>query len=92
MCMYQKKIYNHYIDKWLWVNCGRCKACLQQKANARAARIRMHAQRTGEIALFFGLTYDDDSVPYVMKSDCCAGAEVPVYRQKLSRYGCRCCW
>lgn len=48
--------------------CGRCSACKQQSANRRARRIRQHSPN-GTSCFFVTLTYDNDNVPYVLKSD-----------------------
>lgn len=64
MCTYSKYIYNRYLNKSILVSCGKCPACLQQKANARAMRIRNHNYNSC-LALFLTLTYDNKFVPYV---------------------------
>lgn len=86
MCTHKKKIFNRYANQWLYVDCGVCPACLQQKANRRATRIRNHAQSTGQLGVFITLTYDNRFIPYVRKSDICLGCELPVYRDNSVRY------
>lgn len=80
MCVNKKKIFNRYANQWLYVNCGCCDACLQEKANRRATRIRNHAQTTGQIAVFVTLTYSNDFVPYIKKDEIKYGKEINVYR------------
>ena len=57
MCEHSKYVHNKYIHKSILVSCGKCSACLQQKANARAQRIRNH--NDGRLCLFLTLTYDN---------------------------------
>lgn len=85
MCTRKKRIFNRYAGQWLYVDCGTCPCCLQQKANRRATRIRNHAQTTGQIGVFVTLTYDNDYIPYIRKSDVVLGANVPVYRDNTVR-------
>lgn len=95
MCRNSKYIYNQYIHKSLLVSCGKCDACLQQKANARANRIRNHGSE-GSLCLFLTLTYDNKYVPYIKKDDLLAARtvndsrtlgvlSVPVYRDYTVR-------
>lgn len=51
-----------------YFDCGHCPACSQRKANRRAARIRNHHPQ-GFVSYFVTLTYSNDYVPYVLKSD-----------------------
>ena len=67
MCDFTKYVYNKYIRKSLAVECGKCPACLQRKANARAMRIRNH--NDGKLCLFITCTYDNRFVPYVKVDD-----------------------
>lgn len=64
MCLFPSYVYNKYIRKHILTDCGHCSACLQQKASRRANRIRYNASPE-TIALFFTLTYDNNSVPYI---------------------------
>lgn len=68
MCTHQRWIYNRYSMRKVLVKCGKCDACMQEKANRSATRIRNHSNQ-GTIALFFTLTYSNDYVPYIRKSD-----------------------
>ena len=40
MCTNQKRVFNKYTKRWMYVNCGHCPACLQQKASYRVQRIK----------------------------------------------------
>lgn len=79
MCQYVKKIYNRYSQSFVWVNCGYCKECLQDKAERRALRIR-NSIGNGEINLFVTLTYDNRFLPVIKRSDIDVQKDVPVYR------------
>lgn len=80
MCINKKRIFNRYAQQWLYVNCGYCEACLQEKANRRATRIRNHAQTTGQIGVFVTLTYANDFVPYIKKDEIRYGEKINIYR------------
>lgn len=68
MCTHTYKVYNKYIHKFVRVKCGHCSACLQEKANRRANKIRFNL-KDGEICLFVTLTYDNKFVPYFTLDD-----------------------
>lgn len=85
MCLNARYIFNPYSRRKVLVNCGKCKACLQEKACARSNRIRNNIY-DGEIALFVTLTYKNEFVPYVRKSDLCLpGLDVDIYRDSSCR-------
>ena len=80
MCTNKRKIYNKYTHKPLYVNCGYCPACQQEKANKNASRIRSN-RLPGQIALFVHLTYLNECVPYILKSDLSKSPDsINVYR------------
>lgn len=68
MCLYKKQITNKYTGKKMYVKCGKCPACQQEKAERRKARIRNHVGKK-DIALFVTLTYTNDCIPYIRKSE-----------------------
>lgn len=84
MCVNKKLITNPYTKERLFVNCGKCSACLQQKANHRAFIIDNN-ERCDELTLFVTLTYSNDFLPYFRKSDIEQGKFI-VYRQKQIRF------
>ena len=67
MCTNKRYITNVHGRKLL-VNCGHCPACLQEKANRRAYKIKCHSA-PDNVCLFVGLTYTNDFVPYFKKSE-----------------------
>lgn len=80
MCTHQRYVYNQYTQKHVLVRCGKCEACLQEKANARTRRIKNH-QPDGCVPLFLTLTYSNDAIPYILHSDLASDDdEVPVWR------------
>ena len=86
MCTHTKLIRNPYTRDTLRVNCGKCPACLQQKASFRANRIRNNS-RAGDVTLFVTLTYKNEFIPYILEKDLADGVcQLPVYRQKNIRY------
>ena len=86
MCINCRYIYNHFSRRKVLVPCGKCKACQQEKALKRTNRIRNNSS-FGNIALFITLTYKNDFVPYIRKSDLSSSSlDVPVYRDAHCRY------
>lgn len=67
MCVNKREIINPYTHKKLYVNCGKCPACLQERADRRTLRIR-NALGAGQVCLFFTLTYRNDAIPYIKRS------------------------
>lgn len=67
MCVNRKEIINPYTHKSLVVDCGRCPACLQAKANKRARRIKEQLQDHDNY--FVTLTYDSRFAPYIYERD-----------------------
>lgn len=67
MCTNKHWITNK-LGKELFVKCGHCPACLQEKALARTQRIRNNSQ-AGQRVLFVTLTYDNEHIPYFRPSE-----------------------
>lgn len=85
MCLYQRYIKNPYTGKDVYVKCGHCNACMQEKASRRTSRIRNNVS-SDTTALFVTLTYANMFVPYVRRSDLKAFEfSVPVYRDATIR-------
>lgn len=86
MCTNLKSIYNRYIKRTLLVDCGKCPACQQQKANARANRIR-NTLEPGQICLFVTLTYKNCFCPYIDIRELSEGInlDVRLYRDAFGR-------
>lgn len=86
MCTNGRFIYNRYSGQNVFVRCGHCDACKQENAMKRTNRIRLH-QRNGYICLFVTLTYTNDFVPYVKKSDLMSDSlDINVYRRCTGRF------
>lgn len=91
MCTNCKYITNKYTHKRILVKCGKCPACIQERAAKRATRIRNHA-RNGYSFLFVTLTYSPDYLPFVYRDDLRVtdgyiniyrNADVRCYRNKI---------
>uniref|UniRef100_A0AAU8B5C3 Replication initiator protein n=1 Tax=Dulem virus 264 TaxID=3145741 RepID=A0AAU8B5C3_9VIRU len=65
MCTNISKIRNKYTGQTLYVPCGRCSSCLQQKASRRAAKIKNHFWGNKAHCYFITLTYDNKSIPFL---------------------------
>lgn len=93
MCLSKRWITNPYTHKRLYVSCGKCPACLQQKADKRAQKIR-YSVSPDEYSVFAHLTYANDHIPYISKSDAIALAPnkkthslyLPIYRDADVKY------
>lgn len=80
-----KWIFNPYIHKKVLVSCGKCDACRQEKACARANRIRNNVS-DGTIALFITLTYSNDYVPFIYRDDLLTSdIDINIYRNCTCR-------
>lgn len=62
MCVNQKFIKTKY-GKTILAKCGKCEACLQEKADKRASRIRNNSN--GKMVLFVTLTYRNNQIPWI---------------------------
>lgn len=88
MCRFRHKVVNPYTHRELYVDCGCCDACKQKKANKVAKRISLHQYGMSRymVPLFVHLTYLNECVPYVLRSDLEKIANghhlvsIPVYR------------
>lgn len=80
MCMHMRWVTNKYTHDRFLVSCGHCEACLQEKADRRAQRIKNEFS-ANTISLFITLTYDRFSCPYVLAEDVKnVTYPLPVYR------------
>lgn len=89
MCTNQKRVINPYTGQELFVKCGKCESCLQEKADRLTSRLNNHSTDYSKVCIFSTLTYKEEFVPYVLKSDLentnCY--EIPVYRDySVRRY------
>ena len=87
MCTHCRTVYNPYSRRTLLVKCGKCPSCLQEKAFARARRIKNNLD-DGMICLFFTLTYANDYLPYIDRMDLyedCFHEDVAIYRNASIR-------
>lgn len=94
MCTNRRYVTNKTTGARVLVDCGRCAACLQDKANRLTNKIRLNYSPNKSV-YFLTLTYDRISCPFVLDEDLYnrrAGDEIPVYREyriKRSRLGSR---
>lgn len=81
MCINKSWITNPYTHQRILVDCGKCPACLQAKANKRASKIRNH-MRSKYTVFFVTLTYSNDCCPYIDIND------LYRFRDKFDYHGC----
>ncbi|UPW41312.1 replication initiator protein [Sigmofec virus UA08Rod_4258] len=67
MCQFCRSISIPHSNHSIYVGCGKCPSCRQHAADKRAIRIRSNAP-ANFIPYFVTLTYDDSSVPYILRS------------------------
>lgn len=81
MCTNTREITNKYTGKRVRVECGKCPACLQKRANRRASMI---ANNLGKdyVHLFVSLKYSNSCVPYIFHEDVC-DPDVTIYRDSI---------
>lgn len=84
MCTNCRWIENPYTHKMVFVRCGKCDACKQEKANVRKRKIDNHFA-SGQVALFVTLTYDDRFLPYLKKSEITLHGTNSIYRDFYPR-------
>ncbi|MDE5568268.1 MAG: hypothetical protein K2J12_07480 [Muribaculaceae bacterium] len=68
MCVNKVRIYDDKRGIYNYFNCGSCPACRQQLADRRSRRIRAH-EPEGFTCYFITLTYRNEFVPYVKRSE-----------------------
>ena len=89
MCTHQRKIKNRYTGREMYVKCGHCPSCLQEKAAYRVSRIK--AQYSDDLTCFMvGLTYRRHDLPYVKRDEAYQFSRgrllsLPVYRDTRYR-------
>ena len=85
MCTHQRFVFNKYTKTSFLVKCGKCEACLQEKAYKRSFRIKQEVS-PDKICLFVTLTYDRASCPFVYKADIDIRKDIlPIYREYYTR-------
>ena len=84
MCTNQRLIHSRYSKRSMYVKCGRCKACQQEKAAKRVRRIN-DTKLDSYCCLMVTLTYSQGTCPYILREDAYNFANgdllhLPVYR------------
>lgn len=69
MCTNMRHIKNPTTGQLLFVKCGKCSSCLQEKANSVRRRILENVAPAGTVCYFITLTYHPNYVPYFRISD-----------------------
>lgn len=79
-CLSPKKIFNKYLGESVFVECGKCEACLTRRASRNALKCRLES-KAHEYCMFITLTYSQDNVPLmnVDFSDRCMDYKSLVY-------------
>ena len=68
MCINQKLIFPKYMKRPMYVKCGHCPACLQEKAVKRVRRIRNTASDS-LVCIMVALTYSRGTSPYIDREE-----------------------
>lgn len=90
MCTNKRHLINKYTHEDMWVDCGHCKACLQNKAFKQSNRIRNEYSEDWK-TIFCTLTYDKFSCPFFYHSDFIrirqqGFGDLPIYRHFKCRW------
>lgn len=67
-CEHPKRVYNKYIDDYIWVPCGHCKICKNHKSAKYTALLERERQQH-LFSFFVTLTYADDYLPMLSYGD-----------------------
>ena len=68
MCINQRLIKSPYLRFPMYVKCGKCPSCLQEKANKRVRRIRNTAS-DDLVCIMVALTYSRGTAPYIDREE-----------------------
>lgn len=69
MCINTRFIHNPRDGHKYLVSCGRCEACLQEKANRHVNRIRSEQLSGSYLGVFVTLSYENQYIPYIKSSE-----------------------
>lgn len=72
MCVNKKWITNPVTKQRVLVDCGKCPACQQAKANKRTQRVYLQSKidvPVGNVTMFVTLTYDNKHIPFIKQQD-----------------------
>lgn len=61
-CYHPSRVFNPYIDEYVWVDCGHCESCLNRKSSMLSQRVQAECKQH-KWSLFFTLTYDNAHLP-----------------------------
>lgn len=61
-CEHPKRVYNKYIDEYVWTSCGKCNACRKRRASKWVARLERE-RMCRKYSFFVTLTYDEKNLP-----------------------------
>lgn len=79
MCLQGRTIFNKYTRQSVFVPCGHCKECQQEKADRLANRLK-NTSRAGYMCFFVTLTYSNEFCPYVLRNEIDANHDLNIYR------------
>lgn len=61
-CFHPIRIYNKYLNEYLYVNCRKCDGCLSARSAELTSRVENECKQH-KFSLFFTLTYDNEHLP-----------------------------
>ena len=61
-CFNPTRIYNQYLDTYMYVSCGHCEKCLNKRAHSWIERLDAE-KHCWKYTIFFTLTYNEEYVP-----------------------------
>ena len=67
-CEHPIRVYNKYIQDYVWTGCGKCPSCKRRRAAKWISRLEAE-RRQHVVSMFVTLTYNQDSLPILEFSD-----------------------
>ena len=61
-CFHPVRVFNRYMNEYVYVNCRKCDGCLSARSAELTARVANECKQH-PYSIFFTLTYDNDHLP-----------------------------
>ena len=67
-CEHPKRVWNKYLNEYVWTSCGECSTCVRRYQARWNARLESE-RKSSLFTLFVTLTYNEESLPRLVRSD-----------------------
>lgn len=85
-CEHPQRVYNKYLNDYIWVPCGQCAICKNKRA-AHYTELLEREKLQHPYSFFVTLTYSDESLPFISQGFLDNSADTKVYVSSRSRDG-----